>query len=297
MSSSRLPRWLRTNFPTVEDLAEIGRRTYAQGLPTVCKEARCPNQGECFHQGTATFLILGNRCTRDCGFCAVEHGSPAEPSPHEAGLVADAVVSLKLKYVVVTSVTRDDLPDGGAGAFAATVEAIRESSPGTAVEVLIPDFKGSADALEQVLRARPDVVGHNLETVQRLYPVLRRAASYGRSVEILRRIREKAPEVIAKSGIMVGVGETRTEIRDLVRDLVAARCQALTIGQYLRPTRRHRPVDRFLPPEEFEELADLARGEGVPKVASGPLVRSSYRAREIFEELTAVAFHRPADRS
>lgn len=292
MQSPRLPRWLRTKLPAAVDLAEISRRTYAQGLSTVCKEARCPNQGECFHQGTATFLILGDKCTRDCSFCAVEHGQPAVPLPHETRLVADAVVSLQLKYVVVTSVTRDDLSDGGSAAFAATVEAIRCSSPRTAVEVLIPDFQGSVDALERVLRAGPDVVGHNLETVPRLYPVLRPAASYSRSVEILRRIRDKAPGIITKSGIMVGVGETRSEIHALIRDLVQTGCQILTIGQYLRPTKRHHSVARFIAPQEFEELAELARREGIPKVASGPLVRSSYQAREIFEELKEMAVRR-----
>jgi len=200
-------------------------------------------------------------------------------------LVADSVASLGLKYAVVTSVTRDDLPDGGASVFAATIRAIRRESPGTRLEVLVPDFQGSEEALEEVVNAAPDVLGHNLETVPRLYPVLRRGASYERSLELLRRVREYAPDIVTKSGIMVGVGEAREEIIQVAADLVKAGSLILTIGQYLRPTRSHYPVHRFLPPQEFQRLRDEALAAGMAKVFSGPLVRSSYLADEVFQEL------------
>lgn len=285
MSHSRLPEWLRTQLPTASALVNIERVTYAKGLSTVCREARCPNQGECARRGTATFLILGDRCTRNCRFCAVEHGRPEAPGSDEPELVADSIAALGLRHAVVTSVTRDDLPDGGADQFAETIRAVRRVSPQTTVEVLVPDFLGSAYALNKVIDAGPDVINHNLETVSRLYPGLREGASYNRSLGLLRRVKERNKAIVTKSGIMVGVGETRSELEDLTRDLVSADCIVLTIGQYLRPSRLHQPVERYVPPEEFAELEVMALKLGMKKVASGPLVRSSYRAGAILDEL------------
>ncbi len=265
------------------------RHTYAQGLATVCKEARCPNQGECFGQGTATFLILGDRCTRDCRFCAVRHGKPSPVRPEEPELVASVVASMGLRHAVVTSVTRDDLGDGGAGAFAATIRAIRKASAQTTVEVLIPDFQGDWPSLNQVLDARPDVINHNIETVPRLYPIVRSGASYERSVELLERVHADGNGIVTKSGLMVGVGETRAEVTAVIRDLVRVHVALLTIGQYLRPTPRHHPVDRYLPPQEFDELRSMALAEGIGQVAAGPLVRSSYGAGRMFRQSASPA--------
>jgi lipoic acid synthetase len=233
-------------------------------------------------------LILGNRCTRNCSFCAISHGHPLPVDRSEPARVAESVSILGLKHAVITSVTRDDVPDGGASMFAATIGAIHEATPGTTVEVLVPDFQGSSAALMEVVQARPEVLNHNLETVPRLYESLRSGASYDRSVGLLRRVRLIDSKIVTKSGIMVGVGETRQEVLALVRDLVDAGCRVLTIGQYLRPTRQHHPVDRYLTPEEFEELGELALEEGMEKVASGPLVRSSYQAGDILDELSVL---------
>ena len=281
----RLPRWLRTRLPTVSDAVSMRRRTYAQGLATVCREARCPNQGECAANGTATFLILGDRCTRNCAFCAVRHGRPSPLNPDEPRLVARSVAALDLKHAVVTSVTRDDLPDGGASSFAATIRAIQEMSPRTTIEVLIPDFQGDWDALQTVIAAGPHVINHNMETVERLYSILRKGASYDRSRELLENVGVHGEGVVTKSGIMVGVGETLSEVTQLIRDLVRARVAVLTIGQYLQPTARHHAVDRYLLPNEFDNMRDLALAEGIRMVAAGPLVRSSYRAGEMFRQL------------
>ncbi len=266
-------------------MAKIGGHSYAKGLTTVCREARCPNQGECFNEGTATFMILGDRCTRNCAFCAVRHGVPDLPDAEEPRVVAQAVVALGLKHAVVTSVTRDDLPDGGARHFADTIRAIRSAAEGTGIEVLIPDFQGSDEALRVVIDAAPDVINHNLETVPRLYPQLRKGADYRRSLGLLRRVKELAPAMVTKSGIMVGAGEYPEEILLLIRDLVIARCSALTIGQYLQPSESHHPVERYVTPEEFQELTELAKAEGIRHVVGGPLVRSSYRAGETVDLL------------
>jgi lipoyl synthase len=276
--SRRLPPWLRVRLPAASDAAVIRSSTYTKGLPTVCKEARCPNQGECSARGTATFLILGDRCTRTCTFCAVRHGTPGPVRPDEPELVAQSIAALRLRHAVVTSVTRDDLPDGGATAFASTIRAIREKSPGTTIEVLIPDFQGSETALRTVMDASPEVINHNLETVQRLYPQVRPGASYLRSLRLLSLVKERAPSSMTKSGIMLGFGETRSEVLRLIGDLVLAGCTVLTIGQYLQPTTEHHPVVRFLPPEEFDELRDMAQSLGIQRIAAGPLVRSSYMA-------------------
>jgi len=285
MRSRRLPPWVRTKPATASALAKIGSCASAKGLATICVEARCPNRGECFQAGTATFLILGDTCTRNCSFCAVRSGRPAALQPDEPKRVAESVAALRLHHVVVTSVTRDDLPDGGASVFARTIEEIRGACPDTTVEVLIPDLRGSKESLGGVIRAHPDVLGHNLETVRRLYPVLRPAASYAWSVELLRVVRDTDAGMVTKSGIMVGVGETREEVIELMRHLAEAGCMVLTIGQYLRPTGAHYPVARFISPTEFEELERLGAEAGIRVVVAGPLVRSSYRASQIYQDL------------
>jgi lipoic acid synthetase len=261
----------------------VRRLMREMGLATVCESARCPNRGECLGAGTATFLVLGDSCTRRCGFCAVEKGAAqAAPDPGEPAAVAAAVAHLGLDYAVVTSVTRDDLPDGGAAHLATTVRAIRDACPATPVEVLVPDFAGAPGALDTVLAAGPAVLNHNLETVPRLYPRVRPGADYDRSLALLRRARAVSPAVTAKSGLMVGLGEETGELTAVMRDLAAAGVAALTLGQYLQPGRGNLPVERYPPPAEFEALAAAARAAGIAQVAAGPLVRSSYRARELY---------------
>jgi lipoic acid synthetase len=256
----------------------------AHGLHTVCQEARCPNQWECYSRRTATFLILGARCTRNCRFCAVESGSPAPPDPGEPERVADAASSMALSYVVVTSVTRDDLPDGGAGVFARTVAALRQHLPGARVELLVPDFGGDPAALAAVVDAAPDVLNHNLETVPRLYPLVRPGADYARSLALLAEARRRAPALATKSGLMLGLGERAEEIEGALQDLRRVDCRMLTLGQYLQPTPAHLPVERFVTPEEFAAWQRRGLELGFERVASGPLVRSSYHARDLFEE-------------
>jgi lipoyl synthase len=249
------------------------------GLHTVCEEARCPNLGECWNRGTATFMILGDVCTRACGFCAVKTGLPElPPDPQEALRVAEAVARMGLRHAVITSVNRDDQKDGGAGVFAACILQIRRRLPGCAVEVLIPDFKGDWDALQVVMDARPDVLNHNTETVPRLYRQVRPGARFERSLELLRR--SKAAGLLTKSGIMVGLGEEWDEVMDTVRQIRAAGADVLTVGQYLRPSLQHLPVLRYYTPAEFDEIKRYALSLGYPHVESGPLVRSSYHAEE-----------------
>lgn len=278
MSRSTLPPWIKRSLSGASATSSIHRQTYGKGLHTVCKEALCPNRAECEAQGTATFLILGDRCTRDCRFCAVRHGIPAEVNVKEPESVAASVAALGLKHAVITSVTRDDLNDGGAHVFAQTIQAIRRTRPLVTVEVLIPDFQGDLQALRTVIDARPNVINHNIETVPRLYPLVRNGASYERSLELLQRIADSG--TVAKSGIMVGMGETGNEIESVIRDLVRVRCSILTIGQYLRPSPQHYPVAEYLHPEAFAQLETMALKEGIREVVSGPLVRSSYRAAE-----------------
>jgi len=275
---TRKPAWLKVPFPGGSQYLRVKGLLRSSGLHTVCEEARCPNVGECFQNGTATFLILGDVCTRACAFCAVTSGRPAGLDAAEPLEVARAVSRLGLRHAVVTSVTRDDLPDGGASVFAATIRAIRRLSPGTSVEVLVPDFQGSPQALAVVMAARPDVLNHNLETVPRLYRRVRPKAVYGRSLELLARAKETDGEVIIKSGLMVGLGEERDELLAVMADLKGVGCRVLTIGQYLQPTPRHLPVARYYHPDEFAELADEGRRLGFRHVESGPLVRSSYHA-------------------
>jgi lipoic acid synthetase len=246
-------------------------------LHTVCEEAHCPNLGECWSRGTATFMILGEVCTRACGFCAVKTGLPGQPpDPDEPRRVADAVGRMGLRHAVVTSVNRDDQPDGGAGIFAATIREIRARVPGCAVEVLVPDFKGRWEALEVVLEARPDVLNHNVETVPRLYREARAGASFPRSLELLKR--SKAEGLLTKSGVMVGLGEERAEVEETLRAIRTSGTDVLTVGQYLRPSPQHLPVRRYWSPEEFESLRAFALALGFAHVESGPLVRSSYHA-------------------
>jgi len=279
--AGRVPGWLVPPMRKGRQLAGLGRKLSHMGLHTVCQSARCPNLGECFSRGRATFMILGEVCTRDCGFCAVKHGLPAPVDPAEPALVARAAKMLGLRHVVVTSVTRDDLPDGGAAQFAATITAVRELLPEASVEVLVPDFQGRWEALRIVLRARPQVLNHNVETVPRLYPTVRPQADYGRSLELLGRAREMDAGAITKSGFMVGLGETEEEVLALLRDLRDAGAGVVTIGQYLPPTRQHLPVMRYVPPAVFREYEQAGRAMGFSRVLSGPLVRSSYHAEDL----------------
>jgi lipoic acid synthetase len=253
-------------------------------LHTVCQEACCPNQWECFSCKTAAFLIMGPVCTRDCRFCAVESGEPAPIDPAEPLRVAEAAQRLGLDYVVVTSVTRDDLADGGAGHFADTIQAIRNRIPGTGIEVLIPDFQGNIHALETVMNAGPDVLNHNIETVPRLYSLVRPQANYTRSLELLHTCARQFPDISVKSGLMAGMGETNEEIFSVLQDLRAHGCTHITIGQYLQPSRRHHPVHRYVSPEEFESWKETALDMGFRHAASGPFVRSSYHAKEGFRK-------------
>jgi lipoic acid synthetase len=275
------PEWLRVKFfngPNYQDLKRIMRTL---GLNTVCESARCPNMGECWEHRTATFMILGNICTRACGFCAVPSGKPAgPPNELEPDRVAEAVERMGLRYAVVTSVNRDDQPDGGAAIFARTIREIRQRVPECKVEVLIPDFRGDWSALETVVAARPDVLNHNTETVPRLYHEVRKGAVYGRSLELLRRAKSLAPGMPTKTGLMLGLGEERGEVLAAMQDLVAQGTDILTLGQYLQPTREHLPIVRYVHPDEFAEFKELGEQMGFAHVESGPLVRSSYHAFE-----------------
>jgi len=253
-------------------------------LHTVCQSAHCPNICECFAQGTATFMILGDACTRHCRFCAVGSGVPGPPDPDEPAHVAEATATLGLRHVVVTSVTRDDLPDGGSAQFVAVIEAVRRETDAV-IEVLTPDFQGVSDDLCRVIDARPDVFNHNVETVPRLYPDVRPEADYHQSLEVLRLAHERDPSVVTKSGLMVGLGERPDEVHEVLVDLRRAGCAALTMGQYLRPSPAHFAVDRFVTPEEFEAYKQEAEALGFAAVAAGPFVRSSYRAEALFNGL------------
>jgi lipoic acid synthetase len=263
-----------------------------QGLHSVCEEARCPNIGECWNAGTATFMILGDTCTRSCGFCAVTTGRPGELDLLEPVRLANAVRMLGLDYVVITSVNRDDLPSGGAEVFAGCIRAIRRNDPGVRVEVLIPDFKGDRQALETVVRARPFVLNHNIETVPRLYRQVRPQAIYERSLALIRRAKSLAPGMLTKSGFMVGLGETKHELLQTMRDLRDHGCDIVTIGQYLRPSMQHLPIDRYYDPTEYAEFVAYGREIGLRHVEAGPLVRSSYHA----EKVTADTFPLSAPR-
>jgi lipoic acid synthetase len=280
----RHPDWLKATMPAGEAVRDLRQLLRGLNLNTVCEEARCPNLGECWDQRTATVMILGDVCTRSCGFCAIKTGRPTWFDPDEPRRVAEAVAAMGLEHVVVTSVARDDLPDGGASAFAETIRQMRARSPGMGVEVLIPDFNGDAAALRVVMEAGPDVLNHNLETVERLQKPVRRRARYDRSLGVLERAkacaRELGREAHTKSSIMVGLGEERRELLQAFRDLRAVECDILTIGQYLRPTVEHLPLVRYYHPDEFADLRREALTMGFRHVESGPLVRSSYHARD-----------------
>lgn len=279
------PPWLKVRATLGPNYRRLKDMMRGMALHTICEEAHCPNIYECWEHGTATFLILGDICTRACGFCAVTTGRPTELDWAEPERVAAAVKQMGLKHAVITSVTRDDLGDGGAVIFRETIRAIRRECPGTSVEVLIPDFQGSRDALSAVMDARPDILNHNLESVPRLYPWVRPKAVYTQSLELLARVKALDGEVLTKSGIMVGLGETRQEISQTLRDLHAVGCDIVTIGQYLRPSAKHLPVERYVPPEEFVELKQEGEALGIPRVESGPLVRSSYHAHDQVQNL------------
>jgi lipoic acid synthetase len=280
----RLPRWLKRNLPLGNGNHFTARLIEELKLETVCESAKCPNRMECWSQKTATFMILGNVCTRPCGFCSVPKGKTEAIELDEPDRVAEAALRLGLKHVVITSVTRDDLPDGGAEHFYRSVLAVREKT-GAAVEVLTPDFLGKPGALERVVAAAPEVFNHNTETVPRLYRQVRgRKSDYRWTLELLRRVRELNPAIKTKSGLMLGLGETRDELMDTLADLLDAGVEMLTLGQYLQPTPEHLPVVRYVPPEEFDELGRHAKAMGFRQVASGPFVRSSYHAREMNEQ-------------
>ncbi|BBO83678.1 lipoyl synthase [Desulfosarcina ovata subsp. sediminis] len=276
------PPWLRRKLPSGPDYEKIRSMIDKGQLHTVCQEANCPNQFECFSAHTATFLIMGATCTRNCRFCNIDGGRPGPLDPDEPRRVAGAAARMELRYVVVTSVTRDDLDDGGASHFAATIAALQEQIEGVQIEVLIPDFQGSRNALETVLAARPEVLNHNMETVRRLYDTVRPQAGYDRSLELLARVPRITPHIPAKSGIMLGLGETEAEVRQVIRDVRRTGCRMLTIGQYLQPTAEHLPVVEFIPPEDFDRWRQFALAEGFAKVAAGPFVRSSYHAGSMF---------------
>jgi lipoic acid synthetase len=275
----RKPAWIRARAPTDPRVLELKRLLRSHNLHTVCEEASCPNLGECFAHGTATFMIMGDLCTRRCPFCDVAHGRPEPLDPHEPAHLAQAVALMGLRYVVITSVDRDDLRDGGAAHFAACIRAVRARVSGIRVEILVPDFRKRMDiALARLADAPPDVFNHNLETVPRLYRQVRPGADYGGSLALLKRFKDRHPAIPTKSGLMLGLGETLGEIQQVLQDLRAHDCDMLTLGQYLQPSRHHLRVERFVHPDEFAALAEYARSIGFHNVASGPMVRSSYHA-------------------
>ncbi len=278
--TGRKPDWLRVRFPVGGGYERLRDLMREQELHTVCEEARCPNIGDCWNRGTATFMILGDTCTRSCGFCAVTTGRPGELDLGEPKRVAFAIQKMDLRHAVITSVNRDDVSDGGAGIFAETIRWTRRLSPGTTIEVLIPDFMGDWDALGTVLDAAPEILNHNTETVPRLYGRVRPKAKYERSLELLKRAKAAAPERLTKSGLMAGLGETKDELLAVFADLRANDVDILTLGQYLRPDQDHLPIERYYHPDEFAELGEAAKQMGFAHVESGPLVRSSYHAEE-----------------
>jgi lipoyl synthase len=283
------PDWLKVRAPGSAGYTRLKGLMRELQLHTVCEEARCPNIGECWHHGTATFMILGDICTRSCSYCAVSHGKPGPIDDAEPERVAAAIAALGLSYVVITSVDRDDVPDGGASIFAETIRRTRANLELCRIEVLIPDFRGNEAALRTVLDARPDVLNHNTETVPRLYRVARSSGRYPRTLELLKRARQYAPDIPTKTGVMVGLGETHEELVATFRDLRHVDCEILTIGQYLRPSPAHAPMARYYHPDEFRELKQVALDMGFVHVESGPLVRSSYHAHETADAYAASA--------
>lgn len=287
MMRGRLPPWFKQRLADPGVMSSMHDLLDGLNLHTICQSALCPNIGKCFTAGTATFLILGDVCTRRCTFCAVKKGLPGPVDEAEPEHLLEAVQKLGLSYVVITSVTRDDLPDGGASQFARTVALLRENAADIMVEVLVPDFRGSEEAIRIVVESGPQVFNHNVETVPRLYPEVRKGADYVRSLELLYLAKNLSPEIATKSGLMLGLGESTEEVVEVMRDLREANCDLLTIGQYLQPSAQHHPVSRFVPPEEFAEYEAIGREMGFAEAASSPLVRSSYRAAELFDKAQA----------
>ena len=288
-STHRLPEWARKGSPLAPGARALRVLLREHALNTVCEEARCPNLGECFSRGTATFMLLGDRCTRRCAYCSVATARPEPPDASEPDRVAETAARLRLRYVVLTGVARDDIADGGAAHFAASVRAIRRRLPGARVEVLVPDFQGQRAALASVLAAAPDVFNHNIETVPRLFPRVRPQGRYRRSLEMLAAAKAVRPEQATKSGLMIGLGETDDEVAAVLGDLRAAGVDVVTMGQYLRPTRDHAPVERYVGPDGFRALEATARALGFPTVYSGVFVRSSFNAEEVFATVPAAA--------
>ena len=278
MSIQRKPEWLKKKMPNKKSLDSMQQMVRNLKLHTVCEEANCPNLGECFENKTATFMILGETCTRGCRFCAVDKGTALPPDPAEPEHLAEAVKKLGLKHAVITSVTRDDLPDGGAAHFAAAINAVRRLNPNTTIEVLIPDFQGNEAALITVLDAKPEILNHNIETVPSLYEKVRPGADYKRSIDLLMRVKKHNASILSKTGIMVGLGETHTEMTAVMTQLVGIRCDIVTIGQYLQPSAQHLPVAEFVTPEQFEAYRREGLALGIGFVESGPFIRSSYNA-------------------
>ena len=281
--TQRIPEWLKTGLPDAYSVGAVSSRVSELGLSTICFEARCPNKRACFEDGAVTFLVLGRTCTRNCRFCNVASASPRPPDPTEPARLGKAVIALGLDHVIVTSVSRDDLADGGAGHFNACVESVGEIRPKPAIDVLVPDFRGDARAVGKVASGPIDVFGHNLETVERLYPRVRDRACYARSLRVLEYVRVNFPKVVVKSGLIVGIGETIEVVKTAVRHLADVGCEIITIGQYLRPSKLHLPVAEYIEPAVFGNLGDHARRLGLIPVC-GPRVRSSFRARQAFEE-------------
>jgi len=277
------PPWLKQRLPAGFICEEVGTLINNAKVHTVCQEAQCPNIWECFSRKTATFMIMGDRCTRNCRFCAVKHGPDRFPDPEEPHRIAGMVQNLNLDYVVITSVTRDDIPDGGASFFVRTVKEIRRKVPNALIELLIPDFQGNKDALRSITEIRPDVLNHNIETVPRLYSIVRPEAIYQRSLDLLKQVVTYDSTIIAKSGLILGIGEQPEEILNTLKDLLHAGCQLVSIGQYLQPTKAHLPVERYIPPKEFNDWRKIAIEMGFVEVACGPFVRSSYHAKNLYQ--------------
>jgi lipoic acid synthetase len=280
--AGRIPHWLKTDLPDARSVARVAARVRALGLNTICFESGCPNQGECFAEGAVTFLLLGRNCTRRCRFCNVNGGAPEPVRPDEPAAILEAVRTFGLGYVILTSVTRDDLPDGGAGHFVECVRALRRDGE-VNLEVLTPDFGGNMTEVDRVASSGVEVYSHNIETVCRLYPMVRAGADYHRSLEVLSRVRKAEPGVVVKSGLMLGLGESIEEVKTALQDLSRAGCEVVTAGQYMQPSRAHLPVAEYVRPEAFEEIAEFARSLGLT-ASCGPRVRSSYRAEEVFTE-------------
>ncbi len=276
----RLPEWFRLQLPTASAYFATRNLIDDLNLHTVCESARCPNHWECWSHGTATFMIAGERCTRACGFCAVDTRKPMALEADEPERVAEAARRMQLKHAVITAVARDDLPDGGAAHFQRVIERVREVNPGMVIEVLTPDFQDDDAAINTVLAAQPEIFNHNLETIRRLTPSVRSVATYERSLSVLQKVKERVPEIYTKSGLMLGLGETTDELHEALKDLRAAGCDLLTLGQYLQPTKKHLPVMEFIHPDQFAEHKTTAEAMGFTQVASGPLVRSSYHAAD-----------------